>query len=356
MTQTVADLRERRANLATGLLLLFTLGVLISAALSAGKLEELFRPSQEIRIQLPQEGLFGLSKGSDVEILGTPAGQVREIVIDPNKRIHAIVSIRRDMTEFVRRDSVANIRKRFGVAGSAYLDITRGFEEPLDWEYAVLQARTERAPTESIGELVEEVRGEVLPLISEARKTIQTFNEVGQGLQTMQGDIDQFVSSLSILTHRIERGEGSLGRLLADDRLARELETVLGETNMLLRRLGPTLQAMETTAQDMADIAQAASAHAEDVPKMSARTLGVLKNLEEVLGDLRQTTPELPRITRNVAEATDTLAPLLLQTQQTTAELETLLRQLQSNWLIGGGRPSDQPQSTGRISPADVRP
>ena len=117
MTQTAADLRERRANLATGLLLLFTLGVLVAAALTAGKLQELFSPSQEIRVRLPREGLFGLSQGADVEILGSHAGQVREIVIDPNKRIHAIVSIRRDMTEFVRRDSVANIRRRFGGRG-----------------------------------------------------------------------------------------------------------------------------------------------------------------------------------------------------------------------------------------------
>ena len=45
----------------------------------------------------------------------------------------------------------------------------------------------------------------------------------------------------------------------------------------------------------------------EDLPKITDRTLGVLSNLEDVLGDLRKTTPQLPRITRNVAEATDAL-------------------------------------------------
>ncbi len=355
MTTNTTDPRERRSDLALGLLLLLTVGILIAAALSAGKLEEFFSPGQEVRVLLPQEGLFGLGQGADVEILGTFAGEIREIIIDPSQNIHAVASIRRDMTPFLRRDSVAFIRKRFGVAGSAYLDITRGFGPDIDWEYAVIQAKTERAPTESLGELVEEVRGEILPLIADARQTIQTFNGVGQGLQTMQGDLGRFVASLTALTERIERGEGSLGRLLADDRLAREFETLLGETNMILRRLGPTMQALESTAEDVADIAQAASAQTEQVPKVTERTLAVLTNLEKVLADLRKTTPQLPRITRNVAEATDALPLLLLQTQETTAELEVLLRQLQSNWLIGGNA-AGPPRPTGRISPADVRP
>jgi phospholipid/cholesterol/gamma-HCH transport system substrate-binding protein len=306
-------------------------------------------------VLLPQQGLFGLSQGSDVEILGTYAGDIREIVIDPSQNIHAVASIRRDMTPFVRRDSDAFIRKRFGVAGSAYLDITRGFGPDIDWEFAVLQAKTERAPTESLGELVEEIRGEILPLISQARQTIETFNGVGLSLQEMQVDLARFVGSLTAVTERIERGEGSLGRLVADDRLAREMETLLGETNSILRRLGPTMQALESTAEDVADMAKAAGAQTEQVPKVTQRTLAVLANLENVLADLRKTTPQLPRITRNVAEATDALPLLLLQTQETTAELEALLRQLQSNWLIGGS-PASPPRPAGRISPADVRP
>lgn len=350
-----ADLRERRSNTALGLLLLFAIGILIAAALSAGKLEEFLQPGREIRVLLPQAGLFGLSQGADVEILGTTAGQVLEIVIDPNQNIHAIASIRRDMAPFVRQDSVAFIRKRFGVAGSAYLDVTRGFGKDIDWDYAVLVAKTERAPTESLGELVEEVRAEILPLIADARTAIQTFNGVGVGLQAMQADLGRFATSLTNLTERIERGEGSLGRLLADDRLARELETILGETNMLLRRLGPTMQALESTTQDVADMAQAASARTEDLPRITERTLGVLSNLEGVLGDMRKTTPELPRITRNVADATDALPVLLIQTQETAAELESLLAELRSSWLIGGGG-SGTGTATRRISPTDVRP
>ena len=55
------------------------------------------------------------------------------------------------------------IRKQFGIAGAAFLEITRGQGEPLDWDYAVLTAEADQAPTESMGEILEEVRPRSCP-------------------------------------------------------------------------------------------------------------------------------------------------------------------------------------------------
>jgi phospholipid/cholesterol/gamma-HCH transport system substrate-binding protein len=91
--------------------------------------------------------------GSGVEVLGTSAGQVAEIVLDPETKFYAVVGIDESMKPFVRQDSKVFIRKQFGIAGAAYLDITRGVGPPLDWDYAVLTAGEETAPTASVGEL-----------------------------------------------------------------------------------------------------------------------------------------------------------------------------------------------------------
>ena len=55
------------------------------------------------------------------------------------------------MAVFVRSDSKATIRKTFGIAGDAYIEITRGFGQPLDWEYAVIEAVSDRKPTDTVG-------------------------------------------------------------------------------------------------------------------------------------------------------------------------------------------------------------
>ena len=75
------------------------------------------------------------------------------------------------MIPFVRRDSRAVIRKRFGVAGDSYLEISRGLSEPLDWEYAVIDASADRAPTDTIGDVLDEVRTKIFPVIDDTQNS-----------------------------------------------------------------------------------------------------------------------------------------------------------------------------------------
>ena len=81
----------------------------------------------------------------------------------------------------------------------------------------------------------------------------------------------------------------------------------------------------------------------------------VLVAVQAVMKDLSRTTPELPRIAQNVGQATDSVPVLLFQTQKVMAELELLIRQLQSHWLLGGSAAKTKPTSP-RISAAEVNP
>jgi phospholipid/cholesterol/gamma-HCH transport system substrate-binding protein len=175
----------RYTNEAVGALVLLSVIVFIAAVLQSGRLQNWFDPGVKLKVILPKEGLFGLSAGAEVEILGTAAGQVGRIVVDPDQQIHAVVDLKRKMRGFVRRDSQAIIRKEFGVAGASFLEITRGEGEPLDWEYAVVNAVAERAPTESMGELISDVRTKVMPVIDDARKLLVNLNAISAKISTV---------------------------------------------------------------------------------------------------------------------------------------------------------------------------
>src|SRR4029450_4769327 len=108
-----------------------------------GLLNDCFHPSFTLRILLPDEGVSGLAPGAEVQVLGTRAGEVGRIVIDPNPRMHAVARGDDEMRPFIRRDSVVSIRRQFGVAGAAYIDIQKGVGPELDWSYAVIVALTE---------------------------------------------------------------------------------------------------------------------------------------------------------------------------------------------------------------------
>jgi phospholipid/cholesterol/gamma-HCH transport system substrate-binding protein len=244
---------------------------------------------------------------------------VRRVTVQQDRRLSAEVRVEEHATTFIRQDSTAVIRKRFGVAGAAYLDIERGSGEPLDWDGPtppVIEASSERAPTETVGELLDHLQARLLPVLE---------------------SVERGTRSLAVAMERLERGEGSVGRLLTDDTLAREAEAAAGRMASIMERL-------EGAAGDVRRLAAAVAGsdgEAEDaggsVPALLRRADQTLAQLQRASGDLARATPSLPRATRNVEQGANTLAALLVQTQETARELELLVNQLRGLWLLGGG-------------------
>lgn len=297
------QIRFRYASEATGLVVLVALVLFAAAVIQAGVLHDWFRPSVVLRVILPAEGVGGLASGAAVDVLGTRAGEVTRIVIDPEQQMHAEVRLEEDMQVYVRSDSQAVIRKRFGVAGDSYLDISRGSGEPLDWTYAVITASLDRPPTENLGAMMDEMKQKVLPIIDETHRSVQL---------------------LASVMERLERGEGAVGRLLADDRLVRDLEATAAN----------------------------AKASTEAIPGILGRVEKSVAELQSISRDLARATPQMPQIARNIEEASESLPMLLLQARATTAELQQLVVQLRGHWLLG-----KDPESTATRLPATaVRP
>jgi phospholipid/cholesterol/gamma-HCH transport system substrate-binding protein len=132
------------------------------------------------------------------------------------------------------------------------------------------------------------------------------------------------VQLLAATMDRLQRGEGTVGRLLADDRLVRELEATAAN----------------------------ARTSAEAVPQILARVEKAVAEVEKMTRDLARATPEMPKIARNVEETSDKLPMLLLQARSATAELQQLVVQLRGHWLLGG---SPDGMAT-HLPPTAVRP
>ena len=111
------------------------------------------------------------------------------------------------MTAFVRQDSEAIIRKTFSVAGDSLYRDNRGVGEPMDWEYAVLNAKPDRSPTDSIGEILEDVRSRVIPILQQTERTMTALaNSDGKSCQS-EGRSATDARRHQTLTSRIEQGE-----------------------------------------------------------------------------------------------------------------------------------------------------
>ncbi len=347
--------RLRYVNEMVGLMVIAAIVVFMVAVLGSGRVREWLDPGERLKVILPADGLFGLSEGADVEILGTTAGKVVRIVIDPDEQMFAEVQIQNGMEQFVRRDSAATIRKRYGVAGAAYLEIARGRGPPLDWDYAVITAVADRAPTATLAALIDEVQKRVLPVIDDTHEAIRALAIVANDLKDPEGDLKEMLGSLNDITGSIARGEGAVGRLMTREELADNLETMLADLKQVVQQIHPILESLGGTARNISDLSVKISSEADQLPELSETVQRLLNSLNAVVEDLGRTAPELPRITRNISDATANLPVLLVQTQQVLIDVQQLLRQLQSHWLLGGSS-KKAANPPGRIPPKEVRP
>ena len=335
-----------------GLFILVGLGVFVFAVLQAGVLEPWFRQTATLRILLPEAGLAGLARGADVQLFGARIGEVTEVVIRPDEPFYAETEIRKEMQPFIRRDSRVVVRRQFGIAGNAFLDIARGRGEALDWDFAVLQAETERAPTEGVGALIEEARERLLPMIDEVTRAVATAADLLASLQAPDSNLQQMLTRANALTAAIQAGEGTVGRLLADDTLLRALETTVAQLNTQIRALEPVLARADTMTADAARLTGNLAAGTTELPALVASLQRTIAATEPLVAELTAATPAFADTARGAGKAAAELPDVLRRTSQTLAQLEELLDALRRSWLIrGGGRPGDAGPT-----PSDVRP
>ena len=355
MSATLQQLKFRYTNEAVGLFVLGAVLFFIVALLYSGQVRKWLKPGETLKVVLPEQGLFGLTVGSNVEILGTVAGEVTDIVIDPNQKMYAEARIDKEMVPFVRSDSKAVIHKTFGIAGDAYLNISRGSGEPLDWEEAVIIASSDRKAVDSVGSMIEELRTKIFPVIDDSHEAIQIFLEITKDLQNSGDDLKALLANLDLISGKLSRGEGSIGRLLTEDQLARDLENLIAKLNQDLKHVDPILTDLKVMTRNVSELSGTINEQSKELPELSRSFKNTLASVEAVMSDLSQTTQQLPKIARNVGDTSNSLPVLILQIQEVMAELEVLVKQIQSHWLLGGGTPTAQDQPS-RITPLEVNP
>jgi phospholipid/cholesterol/gamma-HCH transport system substrate-binding protein len=312
--------RLRHTDRWVGALVVLSVVLFLGALFQRGVIREWFTQGDTLMVLLPEEGVAGLAVGAEAEVLGIRAGSVRRIIVDPERRIRAELRIEEQAKPFIRQDSTAVVRRRFGVAGPAYLDIQRGQGEPLDWNFAWINATSERAPTETVGALLDELQKRVFPILDELRTGTAAFASAAQ---------------------RLDRGEGTVGRLLADDTLVRRAEEAT-------QRAATLMQNLETASRDVQNLSASLNGTLtgtgaggrpapNSLPALMARADRALAQIERATADIARATPALPRVTANVRDGTDSLPAVMVQAQEAARQMELLLLQLRRHWLLGGG-------------------
>lgn len=286
----------RHVNEITGTVVLVIVAILIAAVVWTARSQRWFRSRVPLQIVLPEAGAAGIRPGSEVYFLGTRVGTVSDVLVDEAGRMKARANMRRDFFRFVRADSAAVVKKKFGVAGDAYFEITRGQGPPLPEKNASIVCRELPATMETA---IEEVRSAALPVFKKLGVGLDTWTMLGTNLITTQQRLEQLIARLDNIVAGVEQGNGTAGKLLTDTALADEAQKLLVQANEAMGELQC-----------------------------------VVTNLNLAVENVRNGTARLPEITDAVANEAKDLPGLVLQTQASMRELERLIEAMQRHWLL----------------------
>lgn len=267
----------RYVNEIVGAFVLVVVAALIIGIILAGRAQEWFEPVHELRMSFPEEGTLGLQKGAEVQILGTTVGTVTGIRVREDGRMRGRLTVKGDFIRFVRLDSKALVKKKYGIAGDAYVEITQGKGPERELEMPLVVTKDTEI-TEIAQDILKRLQETTVPAIEE-------YTALAADLRSTNGPLMKLLANLEQITAGLQRGEGSVGQLLHDPAAAMEIQRILTE-------------------------------------------------VKNILADVKATTAQLPPVAARVGRETEDMPGVMLQTQETLREAERLIEGIQQHWLI----------------------
>jgi phospholipid/cholesterol/gamma-HCH transport system substrate-binding protein len=277
----------RRVDEITGTFVLVVVAVLVAAVMWTGHSQRWFKSRVTLRIILPADGAAGIRQGSEVYFLGTLVGSVSDVAVDTMGRMEAEANIRRDFFRFVRADSSAVVKKKFGVAGDSFFEITRGQGKPLPEKNASIVCNEQFQS--ALEAAVEEIRGQALAVLKKTSTGLDTWTTLGTNLMMTRERLDQLVGRVDNIAADVQAGKGTAGKLLTDPATADELKTLLVKANHSVDELQVTLNNLQQASTNLPAISDAVGNEARDLPGLVLQTQTSMREVERLVEAMQRT-------------------------------------------------------------------
>jgi len=229
---------------------------------------------------VPEAGAAGIRQGSEVYFLGTLVGSVSDVLVDTTGRMEAQANIRRDFFRFVRMDSSAVIKKKFGVAGDSFFEITRGEGRPLPEKNASIVCNEQFQS--ALEAAVEDIRSQAMAVLKKTSTGLDAWTMLGTNLDNTQGRLNQLVAD-------VQAGKGTVGNLLTDPATADELKTLLVKANQSVDGLQVTLNNLQQASTNLPAISDVVGKEAKDLPGLVMQTQVSMREVERLVEAIQRT-------------------------------------------------------------------
>ncbi len=277
----------RRVNEVTGTFVLVIIALLIAGVVWTGRSQRWFKSSVTLRIILPEAGAAGIRQGSEVYFLGTLVGTVSDVLVDETGRMQAEANIRHDFFLFVRSDSSAVVKKKFGVAGDSFFEITRGKGRSLPENNASIVCNEQYQS--ALEAAVEDVHQQAILVLKKVNGGLDTWTTLGTNLMTTRERLDQLVGRMDNMASDVQAGKGTVGQLMTDPATADELKTLIAKASHSVDEFQVTLNNLQQASTNLPAISDAIRLEAKDLPGLVSQTQTSMREVERLVEALQKT-------------------------------------------------------------------
>jgi len=270
------------------------LGILALLFLTVRLAQEAFTPKDTYRVYAIFDSVSGLIKGAKIEMAGVPIGKVGEISLttEGKARVELLIYKRYKIQE----DATAVVRT-FGVLGDKFVEIRPGKAQAYLSEGGTI-ARTE-SPVD-----LDQILANLGPTVEGLKEVLGT-QEGKENLKILVANIKDASESFKKIADKVEKGQGTLGKLISDDQLYRDLT----QTADSLKKIAEQVERGEGTLgklvkdESLYQNLKNTASNLERVSKKLERgegTLGKLIHDEELYRDLRSLSKDLKNAASNL--------------------------------------------------------
>src|SRR5262245_4003397 len=179
------------------------------------------------RVRAEFSSICGLEAGHRVRLQGIDAGVVERVVppVEPGRPVELVLRIDERLRRLVRADAVARIVSE-GLVGAKVVELTPG--------------RPDAPPVADLGGSRSERPIQAADLLQKAAGSLARLDTLAQAAEQAMGEVNTITGS-------IRRGQGSLGKLVRDETIYRDLVALARRGERTLAALEEDLEALKQT-------------------------------------------------------------------------------------------------------------
>jgi phospholipid/cholesterol/gamma-HCH transport system substrate-binding protein len=270
----------RRYETIVGIFVVASLVALLIMVLIIARQEGMFMEYVQYRAIF--RNVSGLKPGSEVHLAGVTVGNVKSITINPNGTIVVTFKVMRRYSDQIRWDSLASIGL-MGLLGEKSLDLTAGSldKPPVPPEGFV-------AASEPLD--ITQLLARAGPGLEDVQKILTNLVVLTSKMTEPGSEFSKTMDQVSQIVTKINQGKGSLGLMINNPDLYKEVSQTVAGANKFITDLDQSIFGTPKEKQAFKDKTQ----------KTLTEFQATMANANKAVCDLQAATTRLPDLVKKV--------------------------------------------------------